>query len=445
MGPGGFFLTDIPVSDKIPRVKGMYDITPEHTPLWRWVEEKACGILNAAGYGEIRLPLLEKTALFARSIGEETDVVSKEMYTFEDRNGDSLTLRPEATAGCVRAVIQNGLLHGHGVKVWYSGPMFRHENVQRGRNRQFYQIGAEAYGLAGPDVDAELIVLLQQLWEQLGIEGVELQINSLGSPESRAAYRDTLVEYLSDNRDRLDDDSVRRLERNPLRILDSKNPDMAAVVAQAPSLLDHLDPESADHFESLQEMLSACGVQATVNPRLVRGLDYYTRTVFEWVTGDLGSQGTICAGGRYDGLVQRLGGAAVPAVGYSMGLDRVVELIGVQGKQPDLPATQAYLIVGGQGCQVAGQVLADQLRRTVPGMRLQTNLGQGSFKSQFKRADRSGAELALVLAEDEVQRGVVQVKFLRDQREQLEIAQVELPGWLRQWQAEQQPRPESQP
>ncbi len=404
--------------EKIQRVKGMYDLLPAETARWHRVERAACKLLQQYGYRELRLPLLERTALFAGAIGESTDVVAKEMYAFEDRNGDHLALRPEGTAGCVRAMIQNGLLHNHLSKVWYAGPMFRRENVQKGRNRQFYQIGAEAFGVAGPDVDAELILLLARLWQALGLTGLRLELNSLGSGQSRAAYREQLVAYFERHRQQLDADSARRLELNPLRILDSKNPAMAELVAQAPSLLDHLDDESATHFEQLREILDAAGIDYVINPRLVRGLDYYSRTVFEWITTELGAQGTVCAGGRYDGLVAAQGGAETPAIGFAMGVDRLVELLRAQG---DLTAPQApdvFVIAFGDAATASGLVLAESLREQLPGIHIDNNFGGGSFKAQFKRADKSGASFALIVGEQELADQTVGLKPLRERAEQ---------------------------
>ncbi len=411
----------------------MYDLLPEAIHTWQRVEREASAVLNSYGYEEIRLPLLEKTELFARAIGESTDVVSKEMYSFDDRKGDSLTLRPEGTAGCVRAVLNNGLLGQHQRKVWYFGPMFRYENVQRGRNRQFYQIGAEAYGQVGPDVDAELILLLVRLWRRLQLSNISLEINSLGTPESRAAYRDELVAYLESHRDKLDADSINRLSVNPMRILDSKNPDMHDVIAGAPVMLDHLDEESEAHFAKLRSILDAAGVAYTVNPRLVRGLDYYSRTVFEFITDELGSQGTVCGGGRYDALVAQQGGPDTPAVGFSMGVDRLVELMQVQGVVDAAPTANVYMVLAGEGVRQAGLVLAEQMRDQAPGIRIETNMGGGSFKAQFKRADRSGADLALVIGEDELANQQVTIKFLREDRKQEVLAITQLSEWLNNW------------
>jgi len=398
----------------------MNDILPDQTPYWQQIEGAVRDILAAYGYSEIRMPIVERTELFARSIGEVTDIVEKEMYTFEDRNGDSLTLRPEGTAGCVRAGIENGLLYNQVQRLWYLGPMFRHERPQKGRYRQFHQIGAEVFGLEGPDVDAELILMTGRLWRRLGIADlVELQINSLGTAAARAAYRDRLVEHLKAHHAALDEDSRRRLETNPLRVLDSKNPDMQPIIGEAPLLIDHLDPESRAHFDRLVAVLEAAGLRYTLNPRLVRGLDYYGRTVFEWVTDALGAQGTVCAGGRYDGLVEHLGGRATPAVGFAMGLERLVALMETAERaRPADVAPHAYLALLGDPVQQDGLLLAERLRDRVPGLRLLTHCGGGGLKAQLKRADRSGAALALLLGEDEVARGEVGVKYLREDHDQ---------------------------
>jgi histidyl-tRNA synthetase len=404
------------VSTTIQAIRGMNDLLPDDVVHWQWVEGIAREVLESYGYGEIRLPELERTELFRRSIGEVTDIVEKEMYTFEDRNGDSLTLRPEGTAGCVRAAIENGMLHNQVHRFWYSGPMFRHERPQKGRYRQFHQIGAETFGMEGPDLDAELILLTARLWRRLGLDDVELQINSLGTLDARNRYRVELVAYLEDHRQRLDEDSKRRLQHNPLRVLDSKNPEVQEVVAGAPSLLDHLDSASREHLEHLQERLSEAGVDFHLNPRLVRGLDYYTRTVFEWVTTELGAQGTICAGGRYDGLVEQLGGKPTPAAGFALGMERVVELVRQTGREPQ-PRVDAYLILLGDSAQIRGPVIAESLRDQ--GIRVVMHCGEGSMKSQMKRADKSGAAVALILGEDELAADKIAVKNLRAAGEQV--------------------------
>ncbi|MCK5875986.1 MAG: histidine--tRNA ligase, partial [Candidatus Marithrix sp.] len=387
----------------ISSVRGMNDILPAQTPIWQHLETITKNILNSYGYQEIRLPILETTELFSRSIGEVTDIVEKEMFSFTDRNGDNLTLRPEGTAGCVRAGIQQGLFHNQIQRLWYVGPMFRHERPQQGRYRQFHQMGAEAYGLEGPDIDAEIILMTARFWQQLGLHDLKLQINSLGSIQARLAYKKQLVDYFSAHHDQLDADSQKRLHSNPLRILDSKNPQMSALIKTAPQLLNCLDTESEDHFVKLRELLDKTGVKYQVNPCLVRGLDYYNQTVFEWVTDDLGTQGTVCAGGRYNSLVEQIGGKATPAVGFAMGLERLVLLL-LQGDLPtptNIPDVY-FIISGSEQVTQQGLYLAESVRNTLPDLRLLVNCGNASFKSQFKRADKSGAKLALILAEDEL-------------------------------------------
>lgn len=418
------------MSKSIQAVRGMNDILPQQTPYWQLLEQTAQRVFEAYSFEEIRMPIVESTDLFKRTIGEVTDIVEKEMYTFEDRNGDSLTLRPEGTAGCVRAGIENGLLYNQIQRLWYKGPMFRHERPQKGRYRQFQQIGVECFGLAGPDVDAEMIMMTARLWRELGLSGLELQINTLGSAEARANYRDTLVEYMSAHADLLDEDSKRRLHSNPLRILDSKNPAMQAINDKAPKLIDYLDDESRQHFEQLCGYLDAAGINYVVNPRLVRGLDYYNRTVFEWVTDQLGAQGTVCAGGRFDGLVEQLGGHGTPALGFAMGIERLVSLLETTSiKVDNLP--HLYLVMLGDSATRAGLLLAEQLRDALPGLRLRSNCGGGNFKAQFKRADKSGATLALILGEDEVQQGVIGVKNLREDAPQQTLPQHELAAYLK--------------
>lgn len=406
----------------IQAVRGMNDILPGDTPYWQRLEAEIRGVLAQYGYREIRFPVVEKTELFKRSIGEVTDIVEKEMYTFEDRNGDSLTLRPEGTACCVRAGIQHSLLSNQQVqRLWYMGPMFRHERPQKGRYRQFHQVGVETFGMGGPDLDAELILISARLWQCLGLDGLVLQINSLGTAAARAVYREKLVAYFNRHREQLDADSLRRLESNPLRILDSKNPQLRALVAAAPKLSEYLDDESREHFDTLCGLLDAAGVRYTINPCLVRGLDYYSRTVFEWVTDRLGAQGTVCAGGRFDVLVEQLGGKPAPAAGFAIGLERLLALVRDQLQPQYLP--HAYLVLVGQAAQAQGLVLAEKLRDAQPGLRLVTHCGGGSFKSQFKRADKSGAQVALVLGEDEVAQGTVGLKYLRENREQEIVSQ----------------------
>jgi histidyl-tRNA synthetase len=408
----------------------MHDILPEDAVVWQYVESVLRDVLLAYDYRELRTPIVEKTELFKRSIGEVTDIVEKEMYTFDDRNGDSLTLRPEGTASCVRAGIEHGLFHNQVHRFWYMGPMFRHERPQKGRYRQFHQLGVECFGLAGPDIDAEHLVMTSRIWQRLGLEDVSLQLNSLGSTESRQRYRQTLVEYFNDNRDQLDEDSIRRLQGNPLRILDSKNPDMRGLIETAPVLTDHLDAESKEHFDGVLAYLDTAGVEYEVNPRLVRGLDYYCKTVFEWVTGSLGAQGTICAGGRFDGLVQQLGGKSTEACGFAIGLERLVSLIEETTENIPRILPHAYLVMVGEEAQIAGFQLAEQLRDSLRGLRLSVNCGGGSFKSQFKRADRSGADLALVIGDEEARTGTVSIKYLREDAEQQAISHLDLVEYL---------------
>ncbi len=420
------------MSGTLQAVRGMNDILPSESPRWQWLEDRLRELARSYGYQEIRLPIVEQTALFERSIGTATDIVEKEMYTFTDRNGDSLTLRPEGTAGCVRAALQHGLLHNQSQRLWYRGPMFRHERPQKGRYRQFHQFGVEAFGLAGPDIDAELILMSARLWRVLGLQdAVRLELNTLGSPQARAAYRDVLVEYFQRHYDRLDEDSRRRLCRNPLRILDSKNPQMAGLIEAAPPFSDYLDEESRRHFEGLKELLDAAGIDYLLNPRLVRGLDYYGKTVFEWITERLGAQGTVCAGGRYDGLVEQFGGRPTPAVGFAIGLERLIGLL--EGdERACLTAPQVYLIAVGEAAQARALVLAERLRDELPGLRLLLNCGGGSFKSQFRRADRSGAELALILGEEEIETCSAGIKHLRRQAEQERVEWEALPARLRE-------------
>jgi histidyl-tRNA synthetase len=418
------------VSKSIQAIRGMNDILPVETPRWQYVENVFRDLMAAYGYSEIRLPSVEKTELFKRSIGEVTDIVEKEMYTFEDRNGDSLTLRPEGTAGCVRACIQNGLLHNQTQRLWYMGPMYRHERPQKGRYRQFHQLGVETFGFEGPDIDAELIAMTARLWRKLAMaDEVSLEINSLGSAEVRQAYRDTLVNYLQQHRDQLDEDSLRRLDTNPLRILDSKNPAMQTMIEAAPKLVEHLDEDSRRHFEELCGLLDAMGIAYRLNPRLVRGLDYYSKTVFEWVTDRLGAQGTVCAGGRFDGLIEQLGARATPAMGFALGLERLVALL-EDKSLPDMSSPHAYLLLAGREAEQQGRVLAEQLRDTLPQLRLVVNSGGGSFKSQMKRADKSGAHLALILGENEINNQQISIKNLRQDQEQEVIALTALPEFL---------------
>ena len=400
-------------------IRGMNDILPQSAAVWQWVEAQAREVFAAYGYGELRIPIVERTELFSRSIGEVTDIVEKEMYSFTDRSGDRLSLRPEATASCVRAAISNSLIHNQQQRFWYAGPMFRYERPQKGRYRQFHQLGAEALGFEGPDIDAELVLMSARLWRALGLTDLRLELNSLGTPESRRAYRALLVEYFDAHREQLDADSVRRLEQNPLRILDSKNPAMQALIAAAPAITDHLDPESADHFEQLTAALDAAGVAYSVNPRLVRGLDYYSRTVFEWLTDRLGAQSAVCSGGRYDGLVAQLGGRPTPAIGWALGMERLVAL--VQDHAPVAGAPHAYLVPVSEAAQPAAFALGEWLRDAVPGLRLVSHCGGGSLKSAMKKADRSGASLALILGDEEIESDRVQVKPMRGEGEQRSV------------------------
>jgi histidyl-tRNA synthetase len=416
---------------QIQAIRGMNDVLPAEIGAWQHLESCARELLTAYGYEEIRVPVLEHTELFKRAIGEHTDVVGKEMYTFIDRGGDSLTLRPEATAGIVRALISNGLLRGQRHKLWCLGPMFRHEAPQAGRYRQFWQVDVEAVGCPGPDIDAELIALSARLWERLGISGaLTLQINSLGTPDSRRAYRARLLEYLHAHHSRLDADSVRRLEGNPLRVLDSKNPDMQEIVRGAPLLTEHLDAESRAHFEELTAMLRAVGVAYEINPRLVRGLDYYNRTVFEWITASTAAQNAVCSGGRYDGLIAQLGGDATPAVGFAMGVERLVALMAAAGSIPAPVRPDVYVVVSGAQAASRALGLVERLRGERPRVRFELNAGGGNFKAQFRRADKSGALLALIVGEDELARGVVGVKPLRDDAGQSECPIAELSSGL---------------
>ncbi|MCW8956188.1 MAG: histidine--tRNA ligase [Gammaproteobacteria bacterium] len=417
---------------KIQSIRGMHDLLPEHSGLWQYFESIMRETIQSYGYQEIRMPIVEPTELFCRSIGEVTDIVEKEMYTFNDRNGDSLTLRPEGTASCVRAGIQHGLLHNQQQRLWYMGPMFRHERPQKGRYRQFHQIGVETFGIQGPDIDAELILMTARLWKMLGLENIRLELNTLGSNDARADYKGVLVDYLKQHIGLLDEDSLRRLDTNPLRILDSKNPAMQEMIDAAPKLMDYLDQESLEHFEQLKSLLDNAGIQYTINTRLVRGLDYYCKTVFEWVTDQLGAQGTVCAGGRYDGLVEQLGGRETAAAGFAMGIERLLSLLEDQGfelsKQLDI-----FLALQGELAQFQGLMLAEQLRDQLPGLKLMLNCGGGGFKSQMKKADKSGAQLALILGEDEINNQTITIKHLRKQVDQQTVKQADLVSVLGEW------------
>ena len=407
------------MANNIQAIRGMHDVLPEQTPLWQSVEQRIREVLGAYGYSEIRLPIVEKTELFKRSIGEVTDIVEKEMYTFDDRNGDSLTLRPEGTAGCLRACLEHGLLHNQVHRLWYYGPMYRHERPQKGRYRQFIQLGVETYGMAGPDIDAELILIMERLWKKLGIrDKVRLQLNSLGTMPERIVYRESLVSYFQGHLEQLDEDSLRRLETNPLRILDTKNPAMREVVANAPELTDYLGDDSRQHFNAITAILDDLGIAYELNSRLVRGLDYYSKTVFEWVTDELGSQGTVCAGGRYDGLIEQLGGKSNHAVGFAMGMERLLALMETLDNVVPARPVDVYMIRVGDAAEHEGMRFAEIIRNEIPGLKLQVNCGGGSFKSQFKKADKSGAEFAIILGDDEVGRGEVSVKPLRNSEQE---------------------------
>lgn len=391
----------------------MNDCLPTQSPLWQKLENTVKNVISAYGYNEVRMPIVEETNLFSRAVGEETDVVSKEMYTFDDRNGDSLTLRPEGTAGCVRSCIQNSLINRDEQRLWYMGPMFRHERPQKGRYRQFHQCGVEVFGLNGPDVDAELIMMTARLWRELGIDKhVRLELNSIGSQEDRADYRTALVAFLEQHIDVLDEDCKRRMHTNPLRVLDTKNPDIQAILGDAPRLSEYLGEESKAHFAGLCELLDAAGIEYTVNERLVRGLDYYNRTVFEWITESLGAQGTVCGGGRYNGLVEQLGGKPTPAVGFAMGLERLVLMLETLELTDVRRSVDVYVVTAGEGTMMAGMKLAEQLREAISGVRVMNHFGGGNFKKQFKRADKVGAVVALVLGENEVADNTVVLKDL---------------------------------
>ncbi len=413
-------------------IRGMNDCLPSETNIWQMVESVLSRVASNYGFAEIRMPIVESTALFKRSIGEVTDIVEKEMYTFDDRNGDSLTLRPEGTASCVRAGNQHGLLYNQEQRLWYMGPMFRHERPQKGRYRQFHQFGLEAFGIATPDIDAEVILLTSRLWRELGInEFVTLELNSLGSNEERGNYRDALVVYLTEREELLDEDSKRRMHTNPLRVLDSKNPQVQEALIDAPKLSDYFGEETKAHFASLCARLDAAGINYVLNERLVRGLDYYNRTVFEWVTDSLGAQGTICAGGRYDGLVEQLGGKATPAFGFALGIERLVLMLTSLEKVNNVRSqVDAYVVILGDDAQIEANKLAEQWRDQVPNIRLQCHCGGGNMKKQLKRADKSGAQIALILGDNEIAEQNVMVKYLRGQQEQQNLAFEQIPSLL---------------
>ena len=417
------------MSKLVKSIRGMHDVLPDDSHRWQAFEAVIRQLMTAYGYKEIRMPLVESTDLFCRSIGEVTDIVEKEMYTFEDRNGDKLSLRPEGTASCVRAGIQHGLLYNQIQRLWYNGPMFRHERPQKGRYRQFHQVGVETYGIASPDIDAELILIGARLWKQLGLKGVRLELNTLGSNQARSEYKQVLIEYLNQHQELLDEDSLRRLQTNPLRILDSKNPAMKQMLDNAPALMDHLDDESRQQFDKLKTSLDAAGIEYSINPRLVRGLDYYCKTVFEWITDELGAQGTICAGGRYDGLVEQLGGKATPAIGFALGVERILSLLEAQQSQ-SAESIDIYLVLLGESCEVKGLQLAEQVRDQYPEIKMITHCGGGSIKSQMKKADKSGATIALILAEDELKNEQLTVKYLREKKQQSTVSFNELTKYI---------------
>jgi len=423
------------MNPSIQAIRGMNDILPQETPLWQFVEKTLRDVLRSNGYHEIRLPIVEKTELFKRSVGEATDIVEKEMYTFIDRNGDSLSLRPEGTASCVRAGIEHGLLHHQTQRLWYTGACFRHERPQKGRYRQFYQCGVETFGFAGPDIDAELILISAKILEKLGLKSLAtLEINSLGTLESRKHYNQELVNFLSAHQEQLDDDSKRRLNTNPLRILDSKNPDIQNLLKLAPQLADYLDQESREHFTKLQELLSAIGIKFRVNQRLVRGLDYYSKTVFEWVTEKLGAQGAICSGGRYDGLVEQLGSKPVPACGFAIGMERIILLL--QQFNPSIATEQTpdvYFMSDQPAAFQRALLLADQLRDAMPKLRVILHCGGGNLKNQFKKADKIGAKLALIIGENELSANRIGLKSLRQNIPQIDFPAEELIQHIKQY------------
>jgi histidyl-tRNA synthetase len=421
------------VSGLIKAIRGMHDTLPVSSKTWQYLESTISDIFDSYGYQQIRLPILEKTELFKRSIGESTDIVSKEMYTFEDRNGDFLTLRPEGTAGCVRAVLEHGLFHNSAQRLWYSGPMFRHERPQKGRLRQFHQFGVEAFGLAGPDIDAEIIIICARIWKKLKLNNIKLEINTLGNSEARIYYRNQLVEYFSDHKNQLDEDSLNRLEKNPLRILDSKNPDLKNLISLAPSMSDSLDQESEEHFDILKQLLESANIDYEINTRLVRGLDYYNRTVFEWITSELGAQGTVCGGGRYDGMVEHFGGPPTHAIGFGMGIERLVSLIeNEQNPNEVVKKADIYFVIAGEAAKSSAISLAEKLRDELPQIRLIMHCGGGSFKSQFKKADKSGAQIALILGESELENQKIGVKHLREENNQQEVSWPDLANMVRQ-------------
>ena len=414
---------------KIQAIRGMHDILMHETPNWQYIEQSIQNVLDQYNYKEIRLPIIEKTELFKHAIGDNTDIVSKEMYSFEDKNNSSITLRPEGTASCVRAGIEHGLFHNKLQRLWYMGPMFRYEKPQKGRQRQFHQLGVEAFGFKGPDIDAEQIMICSRIWKTLNIKNIKLEINSLGSSESRLKYRKILVDYFLSKKNDLDEDSLIRLEKNPLRILDSKNKDMQSLIKNAPPINEYLDSQSTEHFSKLKEILDHAKIQYDVNSKLVRGLDYYEKTVYEWKTQELGAQDTLCAGGRYDNLVETHGAKSTPAIGFAIGLERLVELSCFE-KISDQTTAHVYLLLSGNNTKKHGLLLAEEVRDKLPNIKIETNCGEGSLKSQFKRADKSGAQIALILGEDELEKKQLTVKYLRNDKPQITIKSQEISDFL---------------
>ena len=414
---------------KIQAIRGMHDILMHETPNWQYIEQSIQNVLDQYNYKEIRLPIIEKTELFKHAIGDNTDIVSKEMYSFEDKNNSSITLRPEGTASCVRAGIEHGLFHNKLQRLWYMGPMFRYEKPQKGRQRQFHQLGVEAFGFKGPDIDAEQIMICSRIWKTLNIKNIKLEINSLGSSESRLKYRKILVDYFLSKKNDLDEDSLIRLEKNPLRILDSKNKDMQSLIKNAPPINEYLDSQSTEHFSKLKEILDHAKIQYDVNSKLVRGLDYYEKTVYEWKTQELGAQDTLCAGGRYDNLVETHGAKSTPAIGFAIGLERLVELSCFE-KISDQTTAHVYLLLSGNNTKKHGLLLAEEIRDKLPNIKIETNCGEGSLKSQFKRADKSGAQIALIIGEDELEKKQLTVKYLRNDKPQITIKSQEISDFL---------------
>ena len=415
--------------DKLQAIRGMHDILMHETPSWQFLEKSIKEVLYQYNYKEIRLPILEKTELFERAIGDNTDIVSKEMYSFDDKNNSSLTLRPEGTASCVRAGIEHGFFHNKTQKLWYMGPMFRYEKPQKGRQRQFHQLGVEAFGFKGPDIDAEQIITCCRIWKNLNIKNINLEINTLGSSESRGNYKKILVDYFSSKKSELDEDSLIRIEKNPLRILDSKNPAMQSLIKNAPPIIEYLDSESAEHFAELKEILDHSKVKYVVNSKLVRGLDYYGKTVYEWKTTELGAQDTICAGGRYDNLIEIHGAKKTPAIGFAIGLERLIELVNFDNiMSKTMP--HLYLLLSGNNTKKYGLLIAEEIRDKLPGIKIETNCGEVSLKNQFKRADKSGAEIALILSEDELKKKQLTIKYLRNDEPQITIKWDEISNFL---------------